>query len=175
MMRLAQSIKPAWRRALSMLLVLLTVLGMLPTTAFAAEDRKASPTYAATVGFEVDVAGSTGWNSTGIPLPVYASENSNTEIVTVPASDEAGPISFVILEDNGGDRVKIGLVSDEAGKVIPWMGGAVDGTGWVDKAHIFVNLPDVLPSVTYTPPNTDSSIFVAAKGQELLDAEVELF
>lgn len=39
MMRsLSQRITPHWKRALSLLLVLLTVLGMLPATAFAAED-----------------------------------------------------------------------------------------------------------------------------------------
>ena len=143
---LSQKMKPHWKRALSMLLVLLTVLGMLPTTAFAAE---AAAKYPSTGGFEVNVAGSTGWNGTHDPLPVYDSENDGAETAAISASDEAAPIPFVILEDNGGERVKIGLVSDDSGSVIPWTGGAVDGTGWVDKENILVNLPDVLPSIAY--------------------------
>ena len=51
MMRsLSQRITPHWKRALSLLLVLLTVLGMLPATAFAAEDG--GSVYAATGNFE---------------------------------------------------------------------------------------------------------------------------
>ena len=102
---LSQQVKSNWRRALSMLLVLLTVVGMLPTTAFAADT-----VYRATGDFEVNIAGSTGWNGTCHPLPVYDSESGTTEIVTVPASDGAAPVPFSILEDNGGERVKIGLV-----------------------------------------------------------------
>ena len=52
---LSQQVKSNWRRALSMLLVLLTVVGMLPTTAFAADT-----VYRATGDFEVNIAGSTG-------------------------------------------------------------------------------------------------------------------
>ncbi|MDE6996976.1 MAG: hypothetical protein K2P04_03740, partial [Oscillospiraceae bacterium] len=144
---LSQKMKSHWKRALSMLLVLLTVLGMLPTTAFAAE---AASKYPPTSGFEVNVAGSTGWNGTHDPLPVYDSENDGAEIVAIPTSDGTSPVPFVILEDNGGNQVKIGLASDDSGSVIPWTGGAVDGTGWVDKENILVNLPDVLPSIAYT-------------------------
>ena len=158
-------IRHPWRRGLALLLVLLTVVGMFPAAAFAAEDGGAA--YAATGDFEVNVAGSTGWNGIRDALPVYDSEDGDTEIVAVPASDDAVPIPFVILEDKGGDRVKIGLVSDDAGNVIPWTGGAVDGTGWVEKKHIFVNLPDVLPSIAYNLANASSSVFAAADGTEL--------
>ena len=168
MMRsLSQSIKPHWKRALSLLLVLLTVLGMIPTTAFAAEDSSSATRYTATGDFEVNIAGSTGWNGTRLPLTVYGSEDGTDEITAVPASDEAGPVPFVILEDNGGERVKIGLVSDDSGNVIPWTGGAVDGTGWVDKKYIFVNLPDVIPSIAYNLTNASGSVFTAADGKEL--------
>ncbi len=175
MMRsLSQSIKPHWKRALSLLLVLLTVLGMIPATAFAAE-AGSSGTYAATGDFEVNIAGSTGWNGTSLPLPVYDFETDGAEIVTVPASDESGPVPFVILEDNGGDRVKIGLVSGDDGSVVPWTGGSVDGTGWVDKKYIFVNLPDVLPSIVYNLTNASGSIFTAADGQEIPDVTGKAF
>ena len=160
----SQHINANWKRAVSMLLVLLTVISMLPATAIAAE--VASP-YPATGDFEVNVAGATGWNGTGLPLPVYDSESDGVEIATVPASDGATPIPFVILEDSGGDRVKIGLVSNDSGKAIPWTGGSVDKTGWVDKKYIFVNLPDVLPSIVYNLTNTSGSIFTAADGTEI--------
>ena len=166
MMRsLSQRITPHWKRALSLLLVLLTVLGMLPATAFAAEDG--GSVYAATGNFEVNVAGSTGWNGTRLPLPVYGSETDGVEIVSIPASDGGTPVPFVILEDNGGDRVKIGLASGDDGSVAPWTGSSVDGTGWVDKKYIFVNLPDVLPSIAYNLTNASGSIFTAADGTEI--------
>ncbi len=160
----SQHINANWKRAVSMLLVLLTVISMLPATAIAAE--VASP-YPATGDFEVNVAGATGWNGTGLPLPVYDSESDGVEIATVPASDGATPIPFVILEDSGGDRVKIGLVSNDSGKAIPWTGGSVDKNGWVDKKYIFVNLPDVLPSIVYNLTNASGSIFTAADGTEI--------
>ena len=162
---LSQKGKHHWRRALAMLLVLLSVLGMFPATAFAAETGGAA--YPATGDFEVNIAGATGWNGIRDALPVYDSEDSGAEIVTVPASDDTGPVPFVILEDNGGDRVKIGLASDDAGNVIPWTGGAVDGAGWVEKKYIFVNLPDVLPSIAYHLTNASGSVFTAADGMEL--------
>ena len=63
---LSQNMKPDWRRALALLLALLTVVGMLPTTAFAADTA-----YAATGDFEVNVAGSTGWNGTCHPQIIF--------------------------------------------------------------------------------------------------------
>jgi len=136
----SQNMKPHWRRALAMLLVLLTVVGMLPTTAFATDT-----TYAATGDFEVNVAGSTGWNGTCNPLSVFDSEGGDKEIASVPTSDDAEPVPFVILEDNGGERVKISLTDGK--------------TGWVDKAHLFVNLPDVLPSIAYNLTNDGQKVF----------------
>ncbi len=148
---LSQNMKPDWKRALAMLLVLLTVVGMLPTTAFAADTA-----FAATGDFEVNVAGSTGWNGTRDPLQVYDSESGGREITAIPASDDAAPLPFVILEDNGGDMVKINMISDDDA-----------GTGWVEKKYIFVNLPDVLPSIAYNLTNASSSILTAANGTEI--------
>ena len=144
----SQNMKPDWRRALALLLALLTVVGMLPTTAFAADTA-----FAATGDFEVNIAGSTGWNGTCNPLPVFDSESGDKEIASVPASDDAEPVPFVLLEDNGGERVKISLTDGK--------------TGWVEKAHIFVNLPDVLPSIAYNLTNASGSVFTAADGTEI--------
>ena len=137
----SQNMKPDWRRALALLLALLTVVGMFPTTAFAADT--------ATSDFEVNIAGSTGWNGTCNPLPVFDSESSDTEIASIPASDDAEPVPFVLLEDTGGERVKISLTTgDSSGK-----------TGWVEKAYIFVNLPDVLPNIAYNLTNDGKKVF----------------
>ena len=143
----SESIRSNGKRTLSMLLVLLTVLGMFPSTAFAAE---AAPNYAPTGNFDVNVAGSSGWNGTDLPLPVYDYEADGAEIATVPTAGEATPIAFAILEDNGGDRVKIGLAYDANNNLVSWQGGSVTKTGWVDKQYIAVNLPDILPSIVYS-------------------------
>ena len=91
---LSQSIKSNWKRTLSGLLAVITIMGMLPATAFAAEGaspRAASSTfvYAATGDFEVNIAGATGWNGTCFPLPVYNAENDGAQIAAIPASDGA--------------------------------------------------------------------------------------
>ena len=140
---LSQSMKSHWRRALSLLLVLLTVLGMLPATALAAEW---SPQYEPTGDFELNIAGATGWNAFPASLSVYDSETDGKEIAVIPATNNSAPIAFAILEDNGGDRVRIGIAPGGAS----WEGGKVEKTGWVDKESIYVNLPDVLPSIVYT-------------------------
>ncbi|MDE6997431.1 MAG: hypothetical protein K2P04_06120, partial [Oscillospiraceae bacterium] len=147
----SKSMKSRWKRVLSSLLALLTVLGMLPATALAAEW---SPSYEPTGDFEVNIAGTTGWNSTTDPLPVYDIEADGVEIASVPTLDKAGPVAFVILEDNGGDRVKIGLAYDDSGNLTSWEGGPVTKTGWADKEYMFINLPDVLPGIAYR--RTDS-------------------
>ena len=148
---LSKRIRFHWPRAVSCLLVLLTVLGMFPATAFASDSV---PAYAATGGFEVNIAGATGWNAFPMSLSVYDEETDGEQIATVPALSEAAPIAFVILEDNGGDRVEIGLAYDDSGSLTSWEGGKVAETGWVDKESIFVNLPDVLPGIAYR--RTDS-------------------
>ena len=148
---LSQSIRTHWKRALSMLLVLLTVLGMLPSTAFASD---AVPAFEATGDFEVNIAGATGWNAFPTSLAVYDDETDGEQIATIPALSETAPIAFVLLEDNGGDRVEIGLAYDGSGNLTSWEGGSVSETGWVDKESILVNLPDVLPGIAYR--RTDS-------------------
>lgn len=93
---LSQSIKNKWRRALSGLLAVITVAGMLPATAFAAERTSAgsaasTPVYAPTGDFEVNIAGATGWNGTHQPLTVYSTESGSTQTTTIPASGGAAP------------------------------------------------------------------------------------
>ena len=106
---LSQSVRTHWKRALSMLLVLLTVLGMFPSTAFASDSV---PAFDATGDFEVNIAGATGWNAFPMSLSVYDEETGGEQIATIPALSEDAPIAFVILEDNGGNRVEIGLAYD---------------------------------------------------------------
>lgn len=177
---LSQSIKSNWKRTLSGLLAVITIMGMLPATAFAAEGaspRAASSTfvYAATGDFEVNIAGATGWNGTCFPLPVYNAENDGAQIAAIPASDGAKPIPFAILAYNGGDRVKVGLAADSNGSVTAWEGGQLGKTGWVDKERIFVNLPDVIPSIAYNLTNSGGSIFQAAEGKSIPDVTGKSF
>ena len=151
---LSQSIKTKWKRALSGLLAMITVAGMLPATAFAAGGTPAAspattPVYAPTGDFEVNIAGATGWNVTGQPLTVYSTESGSTQTAAIPATDGAAPIPIALLEYSGGERVKVGLAVDGSGSVTGWEGGKIGKTGWVDKKDIFINLPDVLPGIAY--------------------------
>ena len=125
--------------------------------------------------FEVNIAGSTGWNGTCFPLPVYNAENDGAQIAAIPASDSAKPIPFAILAYNGGDRVKVGLAVDSSGGVTAWEGGQLGKTGWVDKERIFVNLPDVIPSIAYNLTNSGGSIFQAAEGKSIPDVTGKSF
>jgi len=91
---LSRSIKSNWKRTLSGLLAVITIIGMLPATALAAEGTSAKAAssitaYAPTGDFEVNIAGATGWNGTCLPLPVYSTENSGAQAASVPASDSA--------------------------------------------------------------------------------------
>ena len=116
-----KTIKSHWKRAVSGLLAVVMAAGMLPVSAFAA-DSGGNP-YAPTGSFELNVAGATGWNGNDSPLAVYRTEKGTAQATTVPAAT-----AFALLEDNNGDRLKIGYV-EEGG----WTGADLDGTGWVDK------------------------------------------
>ena len=171
---LSQSIKSNWKRTLSGLLAVITIMGMLPATALAVEGTAtraavsaATPVYAPTGDFEVNIAGATGWNGTCLPLPVYNAESGGSQVASVPASDNAKPIPFAVLAYNGGDRVKVGLAVDSVGNVTAWEGGQLGKTGWVDKERIFINLPDVVPSIAYNLTNSGGSIFQAADGKDI--------
>jgi len=108
--------------------------GMFPASAFATDTNP----YAPTDNFELNVAGATAWNGGSDPLTVYKTEGGSTQATTIPTA-----VPFALLEDKGGDRLKIGYQNGG------WTGGNLDGTGWVNKDSVLVNLPDVLPSIAY--------------------------
>lgn len=132
-------IKTHWRQAVSGLLAVIIAVGMLPVAAFAADTGSSSNPYAPTGSFELNVAGSTAWNGGDGPLTVYKTEHSSTQATTLLVSKP-----FALLEDKGGERIKIGYVSDGG-----WKGNTLESIGWVDKANVLANLPDVLPSIAY--------------------------
>ncbi len=133
-----KNIKSHWKRAISGLLAVIMAAGMLPVSAFAADISEDSNPYAPTGNFELNVAGATAWNGGSDPLTVYKTEGSSTKTAAIPFA-----VPFALLEDKGGDRLKVGY--QDGG----WTGGHLDGTGWVDKDSVLVNLPDVLPSIAY--------------------------
>ena len=128
--------KGNWNRTISGLLAAIMLIGLLPSAALAAET---APPYAPTGNFELNIAGTTAWNSKDEPLTVYKTEGGTAQVTTIPTATP-----FALLEDNGGDRIKVGYVADGG-----WTGSTLDGTGWADKENILVNLPDVLPSIAY--------------------------
>ena len=134
-----KSIKSHWKRAVSGLLAVVMAVGMLPVSAFAADSPGGSNPYAPTGNFELNVAGATAWNGGSDPLTVYKTEGSGTKVAAIPAA-----VPFALLEDKGGDRLKVGYVADGG-----WTGSNLDGTGWVDRDSVLINLPDVLPSIVY--------------------------
>jgi len=129
-------IKASWKHTVSGLLAAVMIIGILPSAAFAAETT--SP-YAPTGDFELNVAGTTAWNSADEPLTVYKTESGSARVTSIPTATP-----FALLEDNGSDRLKVGYVAGGG-----WAGSTLDGTGWVDKENVLVNLPDVIPSIAY--------------------------
>ena len=69
-------------------------------------------------------------------MPIYSATADGEQIGNIPASDSAEPVPFIILEDTGGSRVKIGLASDTDNIPHHQPGGGI-------------NLPDILPSIAY--------------------------
>ena len=130
--------KARWKRAFSGLLAVIMAAGMLPASALAADTGGNSNPYAPTGSFELNVAGATAWNDGNEALTVYKTEGGSTQATTIPAA-----VPFALLEDKGGDRLKVGYQNGG------WTGANLDGTGWVDKDSVLVNLPDILPSITY--------------------------
>ena len=130
--------KSHWKRAVSGLLAVIMAAGMLPVSAFAAGTSDNSNLYAPTGSFELNVAGATAWNGGDKPFTVYKTEGGNVPVATLPTATP-----FALLEDNSGDRIKIGYQNGG------WTGANLDGIGWVDKDSVLVNLPDVIPSIAY--------------------------
>ena len=131
-------IKEHWKRAFSGLLAAVMAIGMLPASAFAVDTSGGSNLYTPTGSFELNVAGSTAWNGGDEALTVYKTEGGSIKATTIPTATP-----FAILEDKGDNRLKIGY--QDGG----WTGASLDGTGWVEKDSVLVNLPDVIPSIAY--------------------------
>ena len=133
-------------------MALVMAAGMLPVSGLAAEvpepaaKTQVEATYAPTGNFELNIAGTTAWAGGEDDLPVYTTESGTTQTASIPIGEP-----FALLEDSGGDRLKIGC--SEGG----WTGGALEGTGWVDKADVLVNLPDLIPSIAYVREDAEKA------------------
>ena len=136
-----------WKHAVSCLMTVVMMVGMLPTTAFALSEsnHQAEAVSTPAGSFELTPAGTTAWNGGEEPMTVYSSQTGTAQEAEIPAGE-----SFALLEDSGGDRLTIGY--SEGG----WTGSTLEDTGWVDKADILVNLPDLLPSIAYIRMNAET-------------------
>lgn len=123
------------KKLLSLFLTFVIALGLLPTGAFAVGTAERQ---LPTGSFELNAAGTTAWTGVEDTLTVYATESGATQVASIPAE-----VPFALLGDNGRDRLKIGYC--EGG----WTGDTLEDTGWVDKADVLVNLPDLIPSIAY--------------------------
>lgn len=123
------------KKLLSLFLTFVIALGLLPTGAFAVGTAERQ---LPTGSFELNAAGTTAWTGVEDTLTVYATESGATQVASIPAE-----VPFALLGDSGRDRLKIGYC--EGG----WTGDTLEDTGWVDKADVLVNLPDLIPSIAY--------------------------
>ena len=145
-------LKHHWKRAASGLMALVMAAGMLPVNGLAAEvpepaaKTQAEAAYAPTGNFELAPAGTTAWNSGEEPMTVYSSPTGTTQAAEISTGE-----AFALLEDSGGDRLKIGY--SEGG----WTGGTLEDTGWVDKVDVLVNLPDLIPSIAYVREDAEKT------------------
>ena len=144
-------LKHHWKRTVSGLMALVMAAGLLPGTSLAAEtaatpEIQAEAAYAPTGNFELAPAGTTTWNGREAPMTVYSSQTGTTQAAEISTGE-----AFALLEDNGGDRLKIGY--SEGG----WTGGTLEDTGWVDKDSILVNLPDLIPSIAYVREDAEKA------------------
>ena len=144
-------LKHHWKRTVSGFMALVMAAGLLPGTSLAAEtaatpEIQAEAAYAPTGNFELNVAGTTAWNGGAEPLTVYSTQAGTTQVTEIPAGEP-----FALLEDSGGERLKIGYSEDG------WTGGTLEDTGWVDKDSILVNLPDLIPSIAYVREDAEKA------------------
>lgn len=144
-------LKHHWKRTVSGLMALVMAAGLLPGTSLAAEtaatpEIQAEAAYAPTGNFELAPAGTTTWNGREAPMTVYSSQTGTTQAAEISTGE-----AFALLEDNGGDRLKIGY--SEGG----WTGGTLEDAGWVDKDGILVNLPDLIPSIAYVREDAEKT------------------
>ena len=146
-----KQLKHHWKRTVSGFMALVMAAGLLPGTSLAAETAatpkiQAEAAYAPTGNFELNVAGTTAWNGGAEPFTVYSTQAGTTQVTEIPAGEP-----FALLEDSGGERLKIGYSEDG------WTGGTLEDTGWVDKADVLVNLPDLIPSIAYVREDAEKA------------------
>ena len=144
-------LKHHWKRAASGLIALVMAAGLLPGTSLAAEtaaipDIQAEAAYASTGNFELAPAGTTAWNGGEEPMTVYSSQAGTTQAAEISTGE-----AFTLLEDSGGERLKIGYCENG------WTGGTLEDTGWVDKVDVLVNLPDLIPSIAYVREDAEKA------------------
>ena len=146
-----KQLKHHWKRTVSGFMALVMAAGLLPGTSLAAETAatpviQTEAAYAPTGNFELNVAGTTAWNGGAEPLTVYSTQAGTTQVTEIPAEEP-----FALLEDSGGERLKIGYSEDG------WTGGTLEDTGWVDKADVLINLPDLIPSIAYVREDAEKA------------------
>ena len=146
-----KQLKHHWKRTVSGFMALVMAAGLLPGTSLAAETAatpkiQAEAAYAPTGNFELNVAGTTAWNGGEEPLTVYSTQAGTTQVTEIPAGEP-----FALLEDSGGARLTISYSEDG------WTGGTLEDTGWVDKADVLVNLPDLIPSIAYVREDAEKA------------------
>ena len=146
-----KQLKHHWKRTVSGFMALVMAAGLLPGTSLAAETAatpviQTEAAYAPTGNFELNVAGTTAWNGGAEPFTVYSTQAGTTQVTEIPAGEP-----FALLEDSGGERLKIGYSEDG------WTGGTLEDTGWVDKDSILVNLPDLIPSIAYVREDAEKA------------------
>ena len=146
-----KQLKYHWKRTVSGFMALVMAAGLLPGTSLAAETAatpviQTEAAYAPTGNFELNVAGTTAWNGGAEPFTVYSTQAGTTQVTEIPAGEP-----FALLEDSGGERLKIGYSEDG------WTGGTLEDTGWVDKADVLINLPDLIPSIAYVREDAEKA------------------
>ena len=146
-----KQLKHHWKRTVSGFMALVMAAGLLPGTSLAAETAatpviQTEAAYAPTGNFELNVAGTTAWNGGAEPFTVYSTQAGTTQVTEIPAGEP-----FALLEDSGGERLKIGYSEDG------WTGGTLEDTGWVDKADVLINLPDLIPSIAYVREDAEKA------------------
>ena len=94
-----------WKHAVSCLMTVVMMVGMLPTTAFALSEsnHQAEAVSTPAGSFELTPAGTTAWNGGEEPMIVYSSQTGTAQEAEITAGE-----SFALLEDSGGDRLTIG-------------------------------------------------------------------
>ena len=100
----------------------------------------ATPAPLKAIGFELPVAGSSGYASVAMKLRISPAPGAAST-----ASLSAGA-PFRVLQESGG-----------------WFRVQTEGAeGWVESRYCLINLPDVIPSIVYDATNTYASIIRAS-------------